>query len=150
MIENTVKILNSSYVNYVEKYPFESLEDLIRKGYIREVPTVKALKSVSANEVNTLMTNEIAKESIRIYKHKSNKERKSIINIDTLSKYFKAHEHVSIEEIKNRVPGFSKVTYIKVLARGILDKPLLVEADDFSIEAVKMIVLTGGKVYNLN
>ena len=37
-----------------------------------------------------------------------------------------------------------RVTYIKVLARGKLDKALTVEADDFSPQAVKMIVLTGG------
>ena len=40
----------------------------------------------------------------------------------------------------------NKATYIKVLARGSLDKPLDVEADDFSPAAIKMIVLTGGTV----
>ncbi|MDE6408343.1 MAG: uL15 family ribosomal protein [Anaeroplasmataceae bacterium] len=40
----------------------------------------------------------------------------------------------------------SKVDYIKVLARGVLDKPLIIEAQDYSIDAIKMIVLTGGEV----
>ena len=37
----------------------------------------------------------------------------------------------------------------KVLARGKLDKALTVEAADFSLPAVKMIVLTGGKVVKI-
>ena len=42
------------------------------------------------------------------------------------------------DEIKKRVPFVAKsVTYIKVLARGKLSKPLVVVADDFSLEAVK-------------
>lgn len=36
------------------------------------------------------------------------------------------------------------VGYVKVLARGTLDKPLTVKAQDFSLDAVKMIVMTGG------
>lgn len=38
---------------------------------------------------------------------------------------------------------------VKVLARGSLDKALTVEAADFSLPAVKMIVITGGKVVKL-
>ena len=48
---------------------------------------------------------------------------------------------------KKRIPSTGKkVTYVKVLARGTLDKALIVEADDFSPAAIKMIVLTGGEV----
>ena len=38
---------------------------------------------------------------------------------------------------------------LKILARGVLDKPLNVEAQDFSLDAVKMIVLTGGKAIKI-
>jgi ribosomal protein L15 len=34
---------------------------------------------------------------------------------------------------------------VKVLARGVIDKPLTVLANSFSICAVKMIALTGGE-----
>ena len=37
-----------------------------------------------------------------------------------------------------------KTDFVKVLGRGMLDKHLIVEAQDFSADAVKMIVLTGG------
>ena len=44
----------------------------------------------------------------------------------------------------------SVVSFVKVLARGIIDKPLIVKAQDFSLDAAKMIQLTGGKVVLLN
>ena len=71
--------------------------------------------------------------------------KRGIVNIDTLSKSFEADDTVTLEALieKGIVP--KKVGFVKVLARGILDKPLTVEAQDFSIDAVKMIVLTGGK-----
>ena len=37
-----------------------------------------------------------------------------------------------------------------MLARGIIDKPLYVYANDFSLAAVKMIALTGGKAIKVN
>ena len=54
---------------------------------------------------------------------------------------------MTLDAIKERVSRFNrKATYIKVLARGSLDKRLIVEADDFSVQAAKMILLTGGEV----
>ena len=50
--------------------------------------------------------------------------------------------------MRDRIPFLNKkATYVKVLARGALAKSLEVEADDFSLAAVKMIVLAGGNVY---
>ena len=43
----------------------------------------------------------------------------------------------------------SKCDSVKVLARGVLDKKLTVVADDFSDDAIKMIVATGGEVIEL-
>ncbi|MDE6869283.1 MAG: uL15 family ribosomal protein [Clostridia bacterium] len=92
------------------------------------------------------MQDEIAVALIERGEGITDKTKTGIINIDTLSQYFQDGETVTLSEIKKRVKGFSpKITYIKVLARGTLDKRLTVEADDFSLQAVKMIVLTGGK-----
>ncbi len=41
------------------------------------------------------------------------------------------------------------VNYLKILARGNLDKPLIVEANEFSIDAIKMILLVGGTVIRI-
>ncbi len=71
--------------------------------------------------------------------------KKGIINIDTLSQNFAAHDIVTLELIKERKLIPENVEYLKVLARGFIDKPLTVEAHDFSMDAVKMILLTGGR-----
>ena len=73
--------------------------------------------------------------------------KKVIVNVDTLSMYFKDGEIVNIETVKRRIPGIDKrATFLKVLARGTLNKKLIVDADDYSLDAEKMILLVGGKV----
>ena len=53
----------------------------------------------------------------------------------------------TLEEVKNRVPFFNRrATALKVLARGELDKKLTFVADDYSMDAIKMILLVGGTV----
>ncbi len=68
------------------------------------------------------------------------------INIDTLAAHFEPYAHVTLEAMKAKKLVPARVTRVKVLARGVLDKPLFVEAQDFSLDAVKMILLVGGRV----
>ncbi len=101
--------------------------------------------SVTAQEVDSLISDEVVAALIESSDKTSDKTKMSIVNIDTLSQHFESGETVTLDEIKKRIKGFNKqTTYIKVLARGTLDKALTVEADSFSPQAVKMIVLTGG------
>ena len=75
------------------------------------------------------------------------KTKMGIINVDTLSRHFEAGETVTLDEIKNRVPCFDqKITYVKVLARGVIDKALTVEADAFSQDALEKINEAGGTI----
>jgi ribosomal protein L15 len=76
----------------------------------------------------------------------SNKKVKGIINIDVISINFEKDDIVTLKEMKEKGLIDKKVTYVKVLARGEIDKPLDIVADDFSLQAVKMIVMTGGSV----
>ena len=93
------------------------------------------------------MNDEVAEILIEKAEEVSDRAKVGIVNIDMLSRTFKDGETVTLEEIKKRVKGFDKkVTYLKVLARGVLDKKLTVKADAFSLQAAKMILLTGGKV----
>ncbi len=71
--------------------------------------------------------------------------KKFAVNIDTLSEHYKANETVDMASLKSKGIVPKSVKQIKILARGMLDKPLCVIADDFSADAVKMIVLTGGE-----
>lgn len=104
------------------------------------------LDEISASDVGSYMADDRAKLRVQEGNEVSDRTRSGIVNVDTLGKFFNEGEKVTVAEIKRRVSYFPKnVTYIKVLARGKLDKPLIVVADDFSLEAVKMIVLTGGR-----
>ena len=153
--------MDINYKEYSKEYPYEDNEALLEKGLIKKsvkvigngtstktlVNPVNIVKKVSASEVNNLITDEQVIELIEQSTRIADKTKKTIINIDTLSQYFNENETVTLEEIKKRVPNVEKkATYYKVLARGTLDKPLTVDADDFSIEAEKMIIVTGGKV----
>ena len=102
---------------------------------------------VSVAEAAEMMADEEAEAQMERSGRIADKTRTAIVNIDTLSDYFEDGEYVDIDAMKARIPFFDKrATYVKVLARGILTKTLEVEADVYSIEAAKMILLLGGKV----
>lgn len=102
---------------------------------------------VSVAEAAEMMADEEAEAQMECSGRIADKTRTAIVNIDTLSDYFEDGEYVDIDAMKARIPFFDKrATYVKVLARGILTKTLEVEADVYSMEAAKMILLLGGKV----
>lgn len=126
--------------------PYEDDQKLLRRDLIRPIKHKKVV--ITVEEAPKLMNDEEAKANVQTSARFSDKTRTAIVNVDTLSEYFKDGEHVTLETMLERIPFLAKkTTYIKVLARGALDKALEVEADDFSLDAVKMIVLAGGKVY---
>ena len=97
------------------------------------------LDEINASDVGSYMADDRAKLRVQEGNEVSDRTKSGIVNVDTLGKFFNEGEKVTVAEIKRRVSYFPKnVTYIKVLARGKLDKPLIVVA-------VKMIVLTGGR-----
>lgn len=42
-----------------------------------------------------------------------------------------------------------RISHYKILSRGKLDKAMTIEANEFSIEAIKMILLIGGNVIEI-
>ncbi len=120
-----------------ECYPEEELECL---------ETLEGF-GVDVERADELITDSLAKNLVRkdggvIYTDGSSK---GIINVDTLSEHFSSGEKIDINSLKNKSLIPYDTAYIKVLARGIIDKPLTVYANDFSLSAVKMIALTGGE-----
>ncbi len=112
----------------------------------REIARIEEVKknNVTAEEVKSLVSDAAASALVSGRKNRKT-GKKFAVNIDTLSAEYAADDVVDIENLKARgiVPKSTK--QIKILARGMLDKPLTVIADDFSADAVKMIVLTGGE-----
>lgn len=144
-------------IDYAENYPYETTEALIGRNLIKELTDEDAQsgtmfkpseirQSIIVQEADSLMQDEAAATLIEKSNGKSDRTKQSIVNIDTFSQYFSSGEIVTLKEVIKRIPAVSsKTTYIKVLARGTLNKALIVEADSFSLQAVKMILLTGGK-----
>ena len=109
-------------------------------------------QQVSAVEVKEIISDETA--SILIEKEFDEEKifgnKKGIINIDIISRNFKAGDIVTVNTLKDKKLIDKNICFVKVLARGVIDKPLVVKAQDFSLDAVKMIQLTGGKVVLLD
>ena len=145
-------------VDYAAQYPYETTEALIERKLIKVLTDEDAQSgtvfkpsdvrgSVTAAEVDKIMRDEVAEILIEKAEETSDRTKVGIVNIDALSQVFADGDTVTLEEVKKRVKGFdNKVTYLKVLARGTLDKKLTVKSDAFSLQAAKMIILTGGKV----
>ena len=104
-------------------------------------------EEISIEEAHEALTDEIAVHFVEVEDSHSGKryQSKAIINIDTLSLHFENGDTVTLDALKEKKLIPPKTDYIKVLAHGKLDKQLTVEAQDYSIDAVKMIILTGGK-----
>lgn len=70
--------------------------------------------------------------------------KKTFINVDTISDNFLAGDSVSLKELKEKGLIPQSACFLKVLARGVINKPLTVRAQSFSANSIKMISLTGG------
>ena len=117
-----------------------------KKAIRPEEPPLETLLAVDESHANDLISDSVAKSLITDEDTvvKTNGKRKCILNLDTISDNFTAGESVSINDFKNKglIPADAK--YVKILARGVIDKPIHIRANAFSLSAVKMIALTGG------
>ena len=125
----------------------EEVEPSEENDDVEDIPIDSDVLSVDAKRADELITDSLAKNLVRkggegIYTDGSSK---SIINVDTLSENFSSGERIDVNVLKSKSLVPYDTAYIKVLARGIIDKPLTVYANDFSLSAVKMIALTGGE-----
>ncbi len=123
-----------------EEEPSESLNENT-DGYTSFAPMI------NADYADSAITDSLARDLIRKDEGTVVTEgnKKGIINVDTLSRSFASGERVDVNLLKEKSLVPYDTAYIKVLARGVIDKPLTVCANDFSLSAVKMIALAGGK-----
>lgn len=149
--------------------PYETTQELIEKGLVKVLTSGKAEEGdkvvkadisslikdkITLSEASGMITDEEAAEFIEVKKTETvavtnarnvGRGQRAIVNIDTLSLNFEKGDLITLEILKEKKLVPSRAGTLKILARGMLDKPLTVEADDYSIDAVKMILLTGGK-----
>jgi len=73
------------------------------------------------------------------------KIRRAEINLDVIANSFSSGELVTLDALKKRRLIGKRTEYVKILARGSLTKPLVVEANDFSRSAEEMLKAVGGE-----
>ena len=149
------------------KPAYMTIEQLIEQGYVKELVSkedydeylrkralalvaAKHRASISASEAHNVLDDDSAAVLLEDLRTGAQiKTKKAIVNIDTLSQKFNAGDVVNIESLVEKGIVPKNTTFVKVLARGYIDKPLIVELQDYSLDAVKMIVLTDGQAHRV-
>lgn len=145
-------------------FPYDTAKNLLARGLIK-LKTVdgqsvsdsdrlvwadfERRKQVAVTEAKVLISDEVAVSLIDDGEDVVWAKPKGIVNIDTLSENYQANDTVTLQSLKEKKLVGNSVNFVKVLARGVLNKPLTVKLHEFSVDAVKMIVLTGGKAVRL-
>ncbi|MBQ7375972.1 MAG: uL15 family ribosomal protein [Clostridia bacterium] len=70
---------------------------------------------------------------------------KAEINLDVIEDKFDDGDLVTLDALKRKKLVPKRTDYVKILARGALTKPLIVEANDFSRAAEEMLTALGGE-----
>jgi ribosomal protein L15 len=110
---------------------------------IQKKVTVEEAAAIPDAEVEAFIETETVKEEIVTGR------KKGIVNIDTISEAYADGETVTLQSLIAKKILPKNIGFVKILARGVLDKALTVKANDFSIDAAKMIVIAGGSVVRL-
>ena len=139
---------------YAKRETGETVSEEELEKYIEEGATIESLSAytvtdkVSVNEADVLISDATAKQLVALAEEggRAAAGKRSYINLDTISANFCEGEKVDLASLKEKGLLTAKTAAFKVLARGSLDKSLVIEANDFSLPAVKMIALTGGRV----
>ena len=109
----------------------------VHEAIVEEISSEEADKIAEEQHIDATMD-----EGIDYITAKDTK--KVIVNIDSISKAYHAGEIVNIASLKEKKLIVKNAKFVKVLARGTLDKPLKIKAGEFSDTAIKMIRLVGG------
>ncbi len=159
MEEKTIERLADDKIkenDYTEMFKPRSFKQLLEQGLIKayqikqEVPADKEIVArpqleIKPDEVDDYISDEEADNDVSFKEGKQN-GKQAIINIGVINNYFDEEDDVTLATLiaKHLVPKNTK--QIKVLAHGILDKGLNVVADEYSKQAIKMILYMGGTV----
>lgn len=115
----------------VEKAPLEVMPEFV--------------EHIDAEEADAMISDMLAMQTAN-YESGAGHGPQGFINIGVLDQNFEAHDVITLSVLKEKGLMSSKVGRMKVLADGMLNKPLTIKSESYSIQAIKMIELTGGTV----
>ena len=128
----------------------DELDEMIENGAtVQDLSAYTVTDEVTVNEAESLINDSTAKQIIALADVQESSiapGKRTFINLDTISANYHEGQRVDLASLQAKGLVDKKATACKILARGKLDKSLTIEAADFSLAAIKMIVLTGGKV----
>jgi hypothetical protein len=108
-------------------------------------PVIEIVEQIDAVEADELITDEVAMSVVR-YEEGAGHGKKGIVNLGIIDKTFEAGSLITIAELKKAGLLAKSFGRVKILADGVLTKSFTIKAEDFSVQAIKMIELTGGIV----
>ena len=103
------------------------------------------VEHIDAEEADAMISDSFAMKNAN-FERGAGQGQQGIINIGVLDQSFEAHDVITLRLLKEKGLISPKVGRIKILAHGDLNKPLTIKAESYSIQAIKMIELTGGTV----
>ena len=108
-----------------------------------EVVVVEQVDHINAEEADKLLSDDLAMSNVKRESGTGSGYR-ALVNIGVINKHYNSGEVVTLADLKAKGLIEKKAGRVKVLADGVLEKALTIKADSFSIQAIKMIELTGG------
>ena len=103
------------------------------------------VEHIGAEEADAMISDSLAMKTAN-YESGEGHGQQDIINIGVLDDNFEANDIITLAVLKERGLISKKAGRMKVLADGMLNKPLTIKSESYSIQAIKMIELTGGTV----
>ena len=118
-------------------------EPIIEEAPPEVMPEI--VEHIDAEEADAMISDSLAMKTAN-YESGAGHGQQDIINIGVLDDNFEANDVISLAVLKEKGLISKKAGRMKVLADGTLNKPLTIKSESYSIQAIKMIELTGGTV----
>ena len=123
----------------------EEEEEIAEEAPETPVAPIVTVESVDVETADEMMSDETAIAVVETIETETIAAgQKVILNLHVINDNFDANDTVDLDALKAKKLVSAKAGRIKILADGTIDKPLTVIADAFSVQAIKMITLTGG------
>ena len=133
--------------NFLEKEGYEVTcfhdGESILKACEEQMPDI--VEHIDAIEADEMISDNLAMATV-MFESPAGHGKQGIVNIGHLSRMFDADDVITLSVLKEKGIVHKNIGRLKVLADGVLDKPFTIKAESYSIQAIKMIELTGGKV----
>ena len=103
------------------------------------------VEHIDAEEADEMLSDEQAMQEAQ-YERGAGKGKQGIINLGEIDKAFEPGALITLDVLKEKGMISKRAHRLKVLADGVLNKPIVVKSESYSVQAIKMIELTGGTV----